>query len=142
MPVLVTTFDLSQVIATFGPILLQGFAEGDAIVIEKDAADETSPTGADGSIVRVKSQNRKATATVRLGRGSPAAAQFRLWRATTKAPLDQQPFRIKDLAAGLEYISLQSWISNEPSPSFSADAPVEEWEITLAELKTLPLSIV
>lgn len=135
----VTVYDLSQVIATFGPIFLQGFAEGDAISIEFDSPQEETKAGADGDNVRVISASKLATATVRLQRGSPAAAQLRAWKASFRPPLDQAPFIINDTSALLVHQSMQSWIGTVPAPVFSADAPVEEWVFKLGALETVSL---
>jgi hypothetical protein len=132
MPGNVTVFDFTQVLASFGPIAIQGFADGDAISVEYNGDRETKVVGADGNVVRVVSANKAATVTLRLQRGSPTAAAFRAWKKTTIKPLDQQPFRIRDIAAGIVHQSLIAWIGPEPAPSFSPDAPVEEWTIECA----------
>jgi hypothetical protein len=73
-------------------------------------ARRRSAVGADGNVVRVVSANKAATVTLRLQRGSPsAAAMQRAWKRATIKPLDQQPFRIRDIAAGVVHQSLIAW---------------------------------
>lgn len=134
----VTVYDLQQVVAVFATIYLQGFADGDVISVAFDEPQETKKAGASGDVVRVRNASRMATATVRLQRGSVAAAQLRLWvqQFGPLAPLDQAPFIITDVAAGLIHQSLQAWVEASPPPVFSADAPVEEWVFGLAKLET------
>jgi hypothetical protein len=136
----VTLYDIAQVVTTFGPIPLVGFADGEMIRIEYDQDQETSVSGGDGDVVRVPNKSRKATATVRLLRGSPAAAALRVWRSTMPPPLDQAPFVVKDVAGLLTHGSLVAWISAEPPVSLGTEAPIEEWKFTLASFTTDVLS--
>jgi len=136
----VTVFDFTQVIATFGPIFIQGFADGDAISVEFDGDRETKSIGASGDVVRVKSANKAATVIFRLQRGSPSIALFRSWLQTFKAPFDVSPLIIKDIGGLTIHQSLQAWIEGDgPAPTFSADAPVEEWRIGCALFETITM---
>lgn len=134
----VSSFDPLRVIATIGPVLLTGFADGEAITIERDADAETPSVGVDGDVVRVRSANKVARVTVRLQGGSPANLALRAMRALNN-PLvpgaDQGAFMMTDLNTGTRVFSNTAWISKEPLPSLGADAPVYEWEITCASLE-------
>lgn len=136
----VTTFDIAQVVANFGPIFLQGFADGDFITIEYDQDQETTVSGGDGDVVRVPNKSKLATATVRLLRGSPAALQLRQWRAAFVSPFDQAPFVVKDIGGLLVHGSNSAWIAGDPPVSLGTEAPVEEWQFKLAFFETSVLS--
>lgn len=134
----VTTYDPTRVIASIGPVLLTGFADGEAITIERDADAETPSVGVDGDVVRVRSANKLARVTVRLQGGSPANAGLRALRALNNPLIpqaDQGAFMMTDLNTGTRVFSNTAWVSKEPLPSLSAEAPVYEWEITCAALE-------
>lgn len=135
---LVTVYDIKQIIGTFGPIFFDGFADGDAISVEFDEDRETTNVGVDGNVVRVINNNRVATVTLRLQRGSPSAAALRAWKTAFAPPFDIAPLILKDLGALVVHQSMQAW-PLEPPPAFGADSPVEEWRIKCANFDTLPL---
>lgn len=135
----VDVYDLTQVLCSFGPVQLRGFADGDVVSLEYDEERETAVAGGDGDVVRVRRASRLATATVRLQRGSPAALQLRQLLQSLLPPLDQFPFKIDDIAGLTTYLSPNSWCTGSPAPTFSQDAPVEEWTFKLPKLESFTL---
>lgn len=138
----VTTYDPARVLASIGPVMLSGFADGEAITVERAADDETAVAGVDGDVTRVKSAARLATVTVRLMGGSPANVGLRAMRALAN-PLvpsaDQGAFMLKDLNTGVMLVADTAWVSQEPLPSLSQEAPVMEWKLTCAFLRSVPI---
>ena len=57
------TFDPGAVIMQFGPLLIQGFAEGDMIRVEPRSEGDTLAVGSGGETARVKSRDKSATVT-------------------------------------------------------------------------------
>lgn len=138
----VTTYDPARTYVSFGTTILTGFADGDAIAIEREGDEESIQTGVDGDVVRVKNAAKAAKVTVRLQGGSPANALLRAQRllANPLLPqLDQGAFELRDLNSGVLVTSPTSWISKEPLPGLGAEAPVFEWEITCSYLVTIPI---
>ena len=138
----VTTYDPARVLCSLGPVLLNGFAEGDAITVERASDEESNVAGVDGNVVRVKNASRLATVTVRLQGGSPANVGLRAMRALANPllpSLDQGAFLMKDLNSGVQLVSDVAWVSSEPLPSLSQDAPVMEWKISCAFLQVIPI---
>lgn len=61
------TFDFKKVIVTVGPVIINGFADGDdAIVVEKVSPLYSSRVGGDGEFVRSKSPDKRGKITLRL----------------------------------------------------------------------------
>lgn len=142
MPVQLATFDITQVIVTFGVIPINGYAgDGDALTVEYPDERETITTGADGSVVVSRSASKRARVTLRLGRASPAIPLLRAAKASETRLTRVQPFRIRDLGGGVVYQAAQAWIGPPPAPSFSANAPVEEWIIECADFESVPLPV-
>ncbi len=136
----VSTFDITQVICLFGPVVLQGFADDEVVVVEDDEEQEKVVEGVDGDLVRVPRAGKSATITVRLMHGSPASIQLREWKTRfPRGPLDQAPFVIKDLNNLRTHQSNIAWITSMPRPSFGADAPTEEWKFKLASYEEFNL---
>lgn len=137
-----TTYDPARTFVSFGPIILSGFADGDAISIEREGDEESVQVGVDADVVRVINGSRVAKVTVRLQGGSPANTMLRAQRALRNPVLpqgDHGAFELRDLNSGTLVTSPTAWISKEPLPGLSAEAPVFEWEITCAYLQTIPI---
>lgn len=125
-----------------GVVPINGFADGEAIAVEKEGDDETISVGVDGDVARVKSPARVRRVTLRLFKGSPANQALRRLKslATTAIPGgDQFPFVMKDFGEGMLHTSAQAWISSEPVPGLNGEAAVNEWEITCAFLSSTPI---
>ena len=124
--------DLSQVSFIFGPVIIDGFAEGDACTIEPDAPHFTKYVGADGKVTRAKSLNRCTKLTVRLAQSSAANDQFSvLLNADVLAPngAGVVPLAIIDRAGRSVFAAAHAWISESPSVAFSNEVREREWVI-------------
>jgi len=142
MPGQVTTYDPTRVLCSIGGVQLTGFADGEAITIERDADQESAVAGVDGNVVRVINPSKLARVTVRLQGGAAANALLRAMRALYNPvlpQLDKGVFQMTDLNTGVSLISDIAWVSKEPLPNLSGEAPVSEWELTCAALNTVPI---
>lgn len=135
----VTTYDPARTFVSFGYVILGGYADGEAITIERDSDEESAVAGVDGDVVRVRNASRLARVTIRLQGGALANQLLRSLRALANPLIpsaDQGAFILRDLSTGVEVSSPTAWISKEPLPGLAADAPVHEWEITCSYLTT------
>lgn len=134
--------DPTTTLVNFGYVIINGFGDGEAVSVERDADEETAVAGVDGDVARIVNPSKLARVTLRLMEGSPANAQLAAVRnlrtpATPKG--DQFPFTMTDFGLGEVWTSPEAWISSQPLPSLNGDTPVKEWIITCAYLTQAPL---
>lgn len=125
-----TTYDFDQVSCIFGPVILDGFADGDAITIEPDAPFFTKYVGADGKVTRAKTLNRCTKVTIRLAQSSSANDQLSaILNADLLAPNGAGivPFALTDRSGRSVFAAEHCWISEAPSASFTNDVGTREW---------------
>jgi hypothetical protein len=134
--------DPTTTIVTLGPVIINGFADGDAISSEPIVEEETVVTGVDGDVVRLISASKAVAITIRLMEGSPAnllLERIKLLRTPITPRGDQVPFTMTDFGSGKIWTSPQAWVSNSSLPQLGSDAPVEEWIIRCAYLTRVNL---
>lgn len=127
-----TPFDLSEVSFIFGPVIIDGFAEGDACTIEPDAPFYTKYVGADGKVSRAASNNKCTKVTVRLAQTSFANDQFSaLLNTDINAPngAGVVPLAINDGGGRSLYAAAAAWISEAPASTFGNEIREREWII-------------
>jgi len=134
----VASYDGAEVnIIFFGPV--SGLAKGTFIDISRDNDAYADEAGADGEILRGKSNDRRGTATIRLMQSSQTN---QVWSALQI--LDENspngdgigPFFVKDNSGTTLCAAAEAWITKPPTVTF-ADTPgeVREWNIRLANLE-------
>ncbi len=123
------TYDSSQVIITFGPHILTGYAEDTFIAVEEMGDGITSVVGANGEKARSMSQNRSLTITLTLMQTSisndvlSAAAEF----DRASHGLGALPFAMTDLTGRSLIADPTTWIVKKPNSEFGASTSNREW---------------
>jgi len=128
-------YDPDQILCYFNGVLVQGFADDEAIAVEpmSDAFEEV--VGVDGEVARSKSNDRRIKVTVKLLQTSTTNAAF---SAIHNTDLNSQngagvgAFSLKDLQGGTIVEGPQAWIKSMPAASFARTAKSREWVIIVA----------
>jgi hypothetical protein len=127
----VKTYDSSQVIITFGPHIITGYAEDTFISVEEMGDGISSVVGANGEKARSMSQNRSLQITLTLLQTSKsndvlsAAAEF------DRASHGQGalPMAITDLTGRTLIADPSSWVVKKPNSEFGATVGTREWTL-------------
>lgn len=121
-----------------GRDLNEGRASDEFATIAWNSELYTTKVGADGMVVRAKSNDFTAKVTLKMLRSSPVhrtlTALYLLSRDSTNGD-DMGVFQARDRNDGLEYKSEKSWVSKHPDLSFGAEAGEVSWEITCGDLR-------
>lgn len=133
-----TIYDFDQVNAIFGTVLLDGFAEGTAISIERTEDTFTMKTGCDGLTSRSKTLNRTAKVTFTLMQTSAANLKLSLIHALdrdTPNGAGVLPLLVRDNGGSSIHTATQAWISKAPDVKYEREASERTWEISVARLE-------
>lgn len=135
-----TNYAFDQVSAIIGPVIIDGFAEGEGVTIVRDAPAFTKYVGADGKVCRARMKNKCAKVTVRLGQYSATNDQLSaLYNAGLLTPNgeDVVPFGLIDNSGRSVFTSAYCWLAELPEVSFGSEVGVREWVFDTADLDAL-----
>jgi hypothetical protein len=132
-----TIYDPDRVTVAFGPVIVDGYADGEFVSIEPASEIFTRYVGTDGKVTRSKQLRRDATIKFMLS--SASATNDAL---TAIAELDRRapngagiyPLFIRDNSGRALYTAAQAWIEALPTVSFDRQATVREWSLACADL--------
>ena len=132
-------FDPRLVLMKYGPVVLDGFADGTAINVEYQGDGATAAVGFKGNAVLVQNPNKSAEITVRLyvaeAVGRNVARALVLLHEALNLP---QPLTIVSLSTG-EKLSGIGVIKNLPNVDFAqGEPPVREFMFVVGSLESLP----
>lgn len=133
-----TTYSFDQVIAVFGPILFDGFQDGEGIEIEQNEATFTDHLGTEGKVTRAKSLDRRAKIRFNLMQTSGQnAALSAIHIADRDTPNGGGifPLSIRDTNGSSLHFAAEAWISKAPDSVYDRTPTVRVWEITVAFLE-------
>lgn len=130
-------YDASQVTVAFAGVPLSGYASGAFCRISEEADAFTDDVGADGEVVRSKTNDRRATVTVILQRTSDSNDFL-----SALANLDKNSpngagvgaLLIRDRNGRALYTASKAWIRKAPDVEFGTEAGNVEWTIRCANL--------
>ncbi|MGH7250053.1 MAG: phage structural protein [Minisyncoccia bacterium] len=117
-----------------------GFAEDDCIDIEFDSDDYQDQMGADGRVVRYKSNDQRASSTFSLMATSPSNKLLSaMYNADIKAPngMGVGPILIRDTRGVTVFIGAQAWIQKMPKSTLGQKLGNREWKIRVAKLEAV-----
>jgi hypothetical protein len=133
----VKQYDPRDVIITWGPIIIEGVADGTFVAIEFDEDAATKHVGAQGDVTVTISANRGAGAMITLGQASPsndklsAAAALQRRRGNG---LVKMPFTVKHINGTTLASTPEAWIKKEPAVEFGQEHSNREWALDIGEL--------
>lgn len=128
-------YDPDQVLAYFNGILMQGFAEDEAIAVEQVSDAFEDVVGVDGEVARSKSNDKRVKVTVKLLQTSLTnAALSAIHQTDLNAPngAGVGAFSLQDLNGKTIVEGPQAWIKSMPPSTFARTAKSREWVIMVA----------
>jgi hypothetical protein len=124
----VRTYDPKQIVVTFGPVIMSGFADGTFVQVTRSGDLFSKQKGADGSIDRVNNNTFDFTVAITLKQTSPSnEALSAIVIADQLANAGILPLVIKDLRGSTLFVAPQAWIAKDPDDSFASDLSSREW---------------
>ena len=132
-------YDPNRVSIILGGIPMQGFADGDFLEITYVSDQFMEVAGTDGEVSRSKSNDNRATVTVRLMQTSKTNA---LLSALVNTDLNADggagvgAFLVADLSGNTLLQSENAWIKKIPDQSFGRESQERAWTIMCDELRS------
>jgi len=133
-----TTYEFNQVTVAFGPILMDGFQDGEGVVIAQSQPRFTKHVGLDGKVTRAKVHDKSGTVTVRLMQTSAQNDLLSgLHIADTNAPNGAGilPVYVRDRNGRSLHTGAEAWITGFGDVTYDQGPTMREWVIDVAELE-------
>lgn len=128
-------FDPDQVAISFAGGQLQGFADGEFITVEQLSDGFNDVVGTDGEVARSKSNDQRATITVKLLQTSSSNLFLSgVHNLDLNAPngAGVGAFLMQDLQGNTIVAGQQAWIVKFPDASMDRTPKSREWQIRVA----------
>lgn len=132
-----TTYSLDRVVCILGPIILDGFSEGDAITVTRASPSFTKTVGADGKVCRSKTLDKSGSFAISLGQWSAANDQLSvLLNGDETAPNGAGITFCKliDLSGRSLYFGKDSWLQGFPEAAFNREPGARVWTVDISKL--------
>ena len=135
----VANYNADEVVISFGSVLINsGYADGEFLTIEMDSDTSVDVAGTDGEVCVSRTNDRRATITVKLLQSSKIndqlSALYNLFVNNYSSGGGIVPLMIKDLNGNSVYTAAHAWISKPPDVSYDRSATSREWTIRVAHL--------
>ena len=130
-------YDPDQVSVSLGPIPITGWADGEFVTIEPETGAFADVCGTDGEVTRSKSNDGRATVTIKLMQSSPTNALLQTLHnldKNTPGGVGVGPFMLRDKQGTMLEIAEKAWIQKRPTGSWDRTAKERAWEIRCANL--------
>lgn len=132
----VTTYDPSQLVITFGPVLMSGYADAD-VTVERNEDAFTLKVGLDGKGTRTKNANRSGKVTIPLMQSSLCNDLLSgIAQLDEKAGAGVYPLLVKDLSGRTLHAAQTAWIQKQPASAFGKEAGPREWILETDNLES------
>lgn len=131
-------YDGDQVTVSIAGIPLSGYADGEFLTISFESNLFDDVVGTDGEVTRSKTNDRRATATVKLMQTSDSNDLLSaLYNTDDRAPNGAGigAFLVEDNQGRSIYSASECWIQKAPDVSFDRTATEREWTIRIARLE-------
>jgi hypothetical protein len=131
-------YDSDQIAVTLGGILIGGSADGSFLKIEMETDDFSDVAGTDGTVVRSKTLDGRATVTISLLQSSVTNNALSALRAISLATANGAgvvPFLMKDLNGTTLCGAAHAWIQKAPDQEFDRGAKSRDWVIRCADMR-------
>lgn len=133
-----TTYGIDQLTVIFGPVIVDGHAEGVAVSIETNSPRFNKYVGCDGKVTRSKAMDGSTRITIRCAQSSATnGALSAIHAGDVAAPngAGVLPLSVVDGSGTSVYTTAYAWIVGPPeSVSFGTEVDVREWIIDTADL--------
>lgn len=132
------TYDPDQVILLVGVATIDGFADGSMLTLDQDTDDFVDNIGTTGEVVRSKSNDRRATLTIRLQQTSDSNDILSaINNADMAAPNGAgiATFMLRDKTNGRAlYSAAECWVAKSPAVNFDRTSQPREWKLRISSL--------
>ncbi len=131
-------YSFGEITVAFGPILIDGYADGAGITIEWTNDAFTMKSGTDGKVVRSKMLDQSATITLHLMSTSATNDELSVVALLDRAAPNGAgvgPLLIKDNNGRSLYTAAECWISRMPDAEFDREAGQRDWVLQCAFLE-------
>lgn len=126
----VRTYDPKQMVVTFGPVILSGWADGTFLSVSPGDDAFEMRRGADGSVDRTNKNVFDATVSFTLMATSPTNQQLSIIHEADKLTNGGVlPLAIKDLNGTTLFAFPQAWIVVAPDAESSNSPSDREWRL-------------
>lgn len=135
MPRRLTHYDPDQIVIMAAGVRIQGFADGEFVTVEQLSDAFNDEVGTDGEVTRSKSNDRRATVTLKLAQTSISNDVLAaVHRADLNAPNGAGvfPFSMVDLLGTTIIEGSKAWVVRAPNASFDRTPKAREWAIRIA----------
>lgn len=126
----VRTYDPKKIIATLGPVIFEGYAEGTFLAIAGNGQKFEKSKGADGTIDRINKNSADYSITFTTKQTSLTNdALSAILIADVANNQGVLPFTVKDLNGTTLFFAKSAWIANDPDDEYSDALGNREWLI-------------
>lgn len=130
------TYDLKDVICTYGPHRFKGFDEGSAITLTPVEDIYKAKVGADGETTRSRTNNNNYEASIKLMGNSSIHLQM-INTTFRNSALNGVtfPFQLVSIATGETYTCANAYVTRLPDAEFAQEMTAREWKLYLPDCK-------
>jgi hypothetical protein len=129
-------YNLDEVMLIVAGVFVDGFIEGDAITVARNADRWGLKDSHHGNSMFFKNPANSGTATIKVAQGSPANVALQAILDTDDASgLGVGPFEVRDLNGTSYAIGERSRLVKDPDMKFATEAGEVEYMVLIAGLK-------
>lgn len=130
------TYDPSQVVLTFGPHIITGYADGTFVKAERDEDTFKKYVGSDGSVTRVRNRSRSGFIEFSLAQASPSNDFLSAVHVQDElGGTGIMPATVKDLNGTSIAIASEAWVVRPTALEYGRDAGARSWRLDVADLR-------
>lgn len=129
-------FALTDVICTWGSLIIDGAGDGNMIVVKYDNPLVAEHEGGQGDVTVLLNRSKKGTATITLGQASPANNYFAAAVLAQKnGSLVRKPLTVVHTKGTSKAFARTAYVREAPEMGFGMDHNNREWVLGLADLE-------
>jgi hypothetical protein len=131
------TYDPDQFFCSLAGIPISGYADGEWITVEPESPSFDDVVGTDGEVTRSKTNDERATVTIKLMQSSPVNDLLSALHTVDKnspGGAGVGVFFLQDLQGTFQQSAEKAWISKGPDVALDRTATAREWVIRVAKL--------
>jgi hypothetical protein len=130
-------YDADQITIAIAGIPVTGYADGEFFTLEMETDSFTDTVGTDGEVTRSKTNDRRATAHLKLMQSSDSNDLLSaLYNTDLNAPngAGVGAFLVRDRQGRALYTAAACWIQKPPPVAFDRTAKERDWTIRIGSL--------
>lgn len=135
----VRTYNLKDIILTFGGVIIEGGADGDKMSVAPTGDDWTMQKGSDGEVIRSFQNDFTGRVTINLLYGAPSNQYLSdIRKQDTLTGNGVKTLSIADTRGNSLFVADAAWIMKRPEVPFGKDAGTVTWELDCAQITIEP----